>query len=71
MLVRPRCLLGVLGAIKYRRNVAQPHRGAVPIGDDQRPVAVASQKLIVRANRESLMRTIESALGLIHVGLPQ
>ncbi len=42
-------------------------RRAVPVGDDQRTVAVAREQLIVGADRVGLIGTVEIAFGLVDV----
>ncbi len=49
-------------------HIGEPHRRAVAIGDDQRRVIGARKQLIVGADLIRLMRAVEIALGLIHVG---
>ncbi len=71
MLVGPGGLLGVFGAVENGGDIAEAHRRAVAIGDDERAIAVAGQKLIVRADREGLMRAVEIPFRLIDVGLAQ
>ena len=67
-LVHPGGLLHVLGIVDRIGDVGQLHRRAVAIGDDQRPVVLARQELIVRADDRSPSRAVERALGLIDVG---
>ena len=69
VVVHPRRLLHVLGVVDDVGHVGQPHRRAVPVGDDERAVIVARQHLIVGADRVRLVRAVEAALGLVHVGL--
>ena len=46
----------------------QAHRRAVAVGDDDRAVLRAGLQLIVVVDGPGLLRTVEIALGLIHVG---
>ena len=56
VVVHPGRLLDVLDAVDHVGDVGQPHRRAVAVGDDQRPVLVARQQLIVGADRVGLLR---------------
>src|SRR5713226_3447736 len=70
-LVGPRCLLHVFRAVHDGRNVREAHRRPVSIRDDQRPIAVAGDELVVCANGVSLMRAVECSFGLVHIRLRQ
>ena len=61
----------VLGRFDDVADVADTHRRAVAVGDDQVLVGVRLEQLIVGAEREGLVRTVQRALWLIDVGLHQ
>ena len=63
-LVHPRGLLDVLHAVDDVRDIGERDRRAVAVGDDERLVIRAGQKLIVRADLISLLRAVEVSLGL-------
>ncbi len=71
MLVGPGGLLGVFGAVENGGDIAEAHRRAVAIRDDERAIAGARQKLVVGADREGLVRSVEIPFRLIDVGLTQ
>ena len=55
--------LRVLGAVDDRRDVAQPDRRAVLVGDDQVRVVVGGLELVVGVDRGGARRAVEAALG--------
>ena len=67
-LVHPRRLAHVLGVVGHVGDVGEPHRRAVALGDDERPVVGAGQELIVGADHVRLARAVEAALRLVDVG---
>jgi len=67
--VLPRAELHVLGARDDVRDVAQAHRRAVLIGDDQVLVVVDGQQLVVRVDRVRARRPVEAALRAVCVGV--
>ena len=69
--VHPRGQLGVFRAVDHRGDVGNAHRRAVAVGDDDRPVLRAGLQLVVVVDGPGLIRTVEIALGLIHVGAGQ
>ncbi len=69
--IGPGGLLGIFNTVDNRGDVGQPHGRAVTVGNDQRTVAVAGNKLIVCADGVSLMQAVKRAFGLIDVGLAQ
>ena len=70
-LIGPGGLAGVFHAVDDIRNVAETNRGAIAISDYERPISVARQQLIVRADGERLMQTVKRSLGHVHVGLAE
>src|ERR1700731_744479 len=64
-------LLGVLHPVDNVGDVSEAHRRAIVIDDDERSIAVAGDELVVRADGVSLMQAVESALGLIDIGLAE
>ena len=68
VVVHPGGLLDVLHAVDDVGHVGQPHRRAVAVGDDERPVVGARQQLVVGVDLVSLARAVEVALGLVDVG---
>jgi hypothetical protein len=65
--VHPRRLLHVLGVVDDVGDVVEADRRAVPIRDHDRSIVLAREELVVRADRERARRTVESALGPVHV----
>ena len=68
-LVHPRGLLHVFSAVNDGGHIGEHHRGAVSIGDDDRAVILAGEKLIVGVDLVILMRPVEVSFGLIDAGL--
>ena len=66
--VHPGGLADILDVVLDARHVGQVHRGAVPVGHDQRAVVRTGEQLIVRANLIGLVRAVKTALRLVHVG---
>ena len=54
--------LRVLDAIDDLGHVREAHRRVVAVGNDHRAIGVRSRQLIVRRDREGLLRTVERAL---------
>ena len=69
--IGPRRLAYIFRAVNNGSHVGEPHRPAIAIGDDDGFVTVAGDQLVVGADGVSLLRTVKSALGLIHVGLAE
>ena len=69
--VHPRGLLHVFRAVNGCGDVRQPHRRAIPIGDNNLVVLLARRELIVSANRECLPWPVQHAFCLIYVGCCQ
>ena len=67
--VHPRRLLHVLGVVLHVGDVREADGRAVPIGDDQLPVVVAREQLIVGVDRVRLRGALEVALRLVDVRL--
>ena len=65
--VHPGRLLHVLRVVDDVRHVGKRHRRAVSIGDDQGPVVLARQELVVGPDNIGLPRAVEAALGLVDV----
>jgi hypothetical protein len=59
----------VLDAVDHIGDVAEFYRRPVAIGDDQRPISVRGEKLIVRTDHVGLPGPVEASLGSIHVRL--
>src|SRR6202030_2859805 len=66
--VNPGRLLHVFSAVDGGGYVRQTHWCAVPVGDDYAVILLAREQLVVVANGERLPRTINHALGLVHIG---
>ncbi len=64
-------MLGIFHAVNHGRDIRQPHRRAIPIRHDHRPITVAGDELIVGSDRVRLMQAIECAFGLVDIGLAQ
>ena len=69
--VHPRCLVYILDAINHRCHVRQHDRRPVAKGDDNRPVLLARQQLIIGADLVGLVRPVKVALGVIDACLLQ
>ena len=69
--IEPSGLAGVFDAINYVRDVLDADGRAVLISNDDGLVLRAVEDLIVSANGISLPRTIDIALGLVHIGRGQ
>ncbi len=67
--VHPGGELGVLGAVHDLRDVRQPHRRAVPVGDDQVAIFVGALELVVGIDRVGARRPVEIALRRVDVGV--
>ncbi len=65
--VHPCGLLRILRRIHDRRNIRSADGGAVAIGDDDRLVVVAGEKLVVGVDGERLAHAVQRALGLVDV----
>ena len=59
----------VLHAVDHAADVAQAHRRAVAPGDHQVPVGGGIDQLVVGADGEGQARSVEAALGAVHVGV--
>ena len=68
-LIGPGSELVVLYTVDHCRDIGEPHRRAVTVGDDRRSVLTARQQLIVGADGISLMSAVEITFGLIDVRL--
>ena len=66
--VGPRRQTHVLRVVDQRRDVAQPHRVAVLVGEHQVGVLGRALHLVVGVDRRCAQRAVEAALGLAHVG---
>ena len=69
--IEPGGLAGVFDAVDDIGDVCDAHRRAVLIPDDDGLILHAAEDLIVSANRKSLPRTVNIALGLILIGIGQ
>ena len=69
VLIGPGGLHAVLDAINDIGHIAEADGRAVAVSDDERPVTVAREQLIVGADGVRLMQAIKCALGHVHVGL--
>ena len=65
--IHPDGLPDVFRAVDYRRYIRQPHRRAVPVGQNQTGVVLARKQLIVGADLVGLVRAVEISLGLIYI----
>ena len=70
-MIGPGSLLGVFHAVDNSSDVRQPHRPAIAVRNDQRTIAIGGNKLIVCADRISLVQTVKRALGHVHIGLAE
>ena len=61
--------LVVLDAVVDVRDFVEPHRVAVAIGDDRRPVGRGAQQLAVREDRERLVLAVHRAGRQVRVGV--
>ena len=69
--IGPGSLLRVFHAVDNGGDVGEPHRRTIAVGNDERPVAVGGNELIVRADGISLVQAVKSAFGLVDVGLAE
>jgi len=69
--IGPGGLLNVFHAIDDRSYIGEADGRAVAVGNDEGTVAIAGDELIVRAYGIRLVRAVEGAFGLIHVGLTE
>ena len=67
--VVPAADLGVLQSVDDLGDVAQHHRLAVAIGDDQRAIGLGGGELVVRRDGVGLERAVERALRPGHIGV--
>ena len=68
-LVGPGGQLHVFRAVDHLGHVAQPDRGAVAVGDDQILVILHRLELVVGVDRRGARGAVETALGLVDVGV--
>ena len=66
--VHPGGLANIFRVIEDGGNLGQFDGSSVSVGDDEWSVIAAGEQLIGGSNLEGLMRSIEVAFGLIHVG---
>ena len=66
--IHPSRLFHVLGIIDHIGDIGQHDGCPIAIGDNEGPVLLTREDLIVGPNDGGLPRAIERALGLIHVG---
>ena len=71
IVIGPGSLLGVFHAVDNGCDVGQPHWPAIAVRNDQRAIAVAGNKLIVRPDGVGLVRAVKRALGHVHIGLAE
>ncbi len=66
--VHPGRLVDVLGTVDRLGHVREVDRRAVLVGDNQRAVILAREKLVVGADDVGLARAVKAPLGLVDVG---
>ncbi len=69
--VHPGGELVVLGAVDRLRDVAEPHRGSVPVCDHEILVGTGGPQLIVGIDRVGARGSVEVAFRCVHVGVSQ
>ena len=70
-IVHPGGELRILDGISDIGDIGQNHRRAVSIGDHQRAIIFAGEKLVIGVDFVGLLRSVEIALGLVDTGLLQ
>ena len=71
LLVEPAGEQIVLRSLDDIADVADPHRRAIAIRDDQILVGVRFEQLVISVEGEGLLRTVQRAFRLIDIGLDE